>query len=255
MPMTCNTRSVPGAWSSSDRLARTEADNATREAFLARGTKSCVSPLSVGSPTASLGGTISWNAPRGEAAEDRAWDILLPPSRPTDEDSREVYEAIARQMLDPLHGPDEARWEKLMEQIGQDFSTRRTYADQLAATSLEKPGASPWARTILMAEDWQGALRRQHEEEVRNLAALVRDKPEVRWLAQCRGIDIPANLTVEWPFFRAAQLLRQPVNELIWELFNQSTGRGVTLEVEASPGLHSAPTARADALGIDDNDY
>ena len=191
----------------------------------------------------------------GEAAEERAWNILFPPSRPADEERLEVFESIARQMLDHLHGPDQERWETMMDKIGHDFSTRRSFADRLPATDGNKLGQSSWARKILMAEDWRRTLGRQHEEEVRHLAVLVRDRPEVRWLAQSRGIDVPANQSAELPLSRAAHLLRQPVTELIWELFDLPPERQASPPVEPSLGSPASRVSGADMLGIDDDDY
>jgi len=191
----------------------------------------------------------------GEAAEERAWDILLPPSRSVDDPPIETYESIARQMLEYLHGTDQDRWEAWMDTIGHDFSMRRAFADRLADTDGEKSGQASWARTILLAEDWRRALELQHQEEIRDLALLVRDRADVRWMAQSRGIDVPVNLTVELPLSRAATLLRQPVTELIWELFDLPPEPQASQPVESPSGYSASRISGADMLGIDDDDY
>lgn len=191
----------------------------------------------------------------GEAAEERAWDILLPPSRSVDDPPLADAESIARQMLEHLHGPDQDRWKAMMDTIGHDVSMRRAFADRLTETDGGKSGQASWARTILLAEDWRDALERQHQEEVRDLALLVRDRADVRWLAQSRGIDVPVNLTVELPLSRAANLLRQPVTELIWELFDLPPERQASPPVEPPLGYPARRVSGAGMLGIDDDDY
>lgn len=191
----------------------------------------------------------------GEVAEERAWDILFPPSHSVDDTSLETYVSIARQMLEYLHGLDQDRWEERMDRIGHDFSMRRACADRLADTGGEKSGQASWAKTILLAEDWRLALDRQHQEEIRDLALLVRDRADVRWLAQSRGIDVPVNLTVELPLSRAATLLRQPVTELIWELFDLPPERQASPPVEPPLGSPASRISVADMLGNDDDDY
>ncbi|MGI8366189.1 hypothetical protein [Sphingomonas paucimobilis] len=191
----------------------------------------------------------------GEAAEERAWDILFPPSRSVDDPSLEDAESIARQMLEHLHGPDQDRWKALMDTIGHDVSMRRAFADRLTETDRDKSGQASWAKTILLAEDWRLALERQHREEVRDLALLVRDRADVRWLAQSRGIDVPLNLTVELPLSRTANLLRQPVTELIWELFDLPPEQQASQPVGSPSGYPASRISSADMLGIDDEDY
>jgi hypothetical protein len=158
-------------------------------------------------------------------------------------------------MLEHLHGPDQDRWQALMDTIGHDVSMRRAFADRLTETDRDKSGQASWAKTILLAEDWRLVLERQHREEVRDLALLVRDRADVRWLAQSRGIDVPVNLTVEPPLSRAACLLRQPVTELIWELFDLPPERQASPPFEPQLGYPASRVSSADMLGIDDDDY
>lgn len=195
----------------------------------------------------------------GKAVEERAWEILLPSTRTSDEDPREaavppaLYEAVAREMLDHVHGPERDRWDALMAQVGQDFSTRRLFAERLAAEEAASPLVRHGSQAILLAADWRAALQRYQDEDVRDLAILVRDRPEVRWLAQCRGIDVPATLTIEPPFLQAARLLGQPPEEIIWELFDPPPGgRQTAASYEAAP--HAGPSRAAD-LQDDDDDY
>lgn len=191
----------------------------------------------------------------GEKAESGAWDILLPSPKAADDHSLEACESIAREMLDHLHGPEQDRWELLMAQVGNDFSLREAFVGRLEAIERNSSHAQPGAKTILMAADWRSALRRRQDEEVRSLAVLLRDQPEVRWLAEARGIDVPASMPTALPLARAAQLLRQPVDEIIWELFDAPPARRVASAAGAPPERNTTFKPRGGTLGDVDEIY
>lgn len=195
----------------------------------------------------------------GEKAEARAWDILLPPTPlsidavPDAAASPALCATIAREMLDHIHGAEQDRWATLMDKIGHDMSQRQTIAERIGAAENDNLLIRDGAQNVLLASDWRAALQRLQDDDVRSLAKLVRDQPEVRWLAQCRGIDVPATLTIEPPFLHAARLLRQPVDELVWELFDPPPSQENTSGSVA--GSSSTSTARpADNHVLDDDD-
>lgn len=177
----------------------------------------------------------------GDEGRDRAWKIVaatsptFEPDEAIDHRTSQVaepgYIETARVMLDHVHGVEIDRWERLMENIGDDILDRQAAIVRLRPSAEGSRLAREDWEAVVLAQDWRNVLKVAQDKDVQELADLLQARSEVRWLASMRHIDLPASAAIEPPFLRTAQLLCQPVEEIIWELFDSPP----------QPEAHKAP--------------